>query len=291
VNERLPSFDLVLATLGRVEEPGAFLKSLERQGQVRVRVLVVDQNGDDRLAPVLAAHPRLDLRRIAAPVGLARARNAALPELSADLVAFPDDDCVYPDDLLPRVAGMLAERPELDGLTGRGQSSDGRSSDRWPGERMTLRRERIWHGGSSYTIFLRRGVVEQVGGFDERLGLGSGTPWCSGEEIDYLIRALEAGALIEYEPELVVIHPFKQLRGRELVVRGRRDGGSVGFILRKHAYPPRQVARMLIRPLGGSLLALLRGDLPLARFRMATLRGRLAGWRAAARNGGSSRGG
>jgi glycosyltransferase involved in cell wall biosynthesis len=285
VNERLPSFDLVLATLGRVEEPRAFLESLERQGQLRVRVLVIDQNGDDRLAPVLAAHPRLDLRRIAAPVGLARARNAALPELSADLVAFPDDDCVYPDGLLLRVAAMLADRPELDGLTGRGQSSDGRSSDRWPGERMTLRRERIWHGGSSYTIFLRRGVVERVGRFDERLGLGSGTPWCSGEEIDYLIRALETGALIEYDPEIAVAHPLKQLHGRELVARGRRDGGSVGFILRKHRYPPRTLARMLVRPVGGALLALVRGDPWRARFHLATLRGRIAGYRAATPEG------
>ena len=54
-------------------------------------------------------------------------------------------------------------------------------------------RDNVWNRAMSFTIFLRARVVERVGRFDERLGLGSGTPWHSGEEIDYLIRALAAG--------------------------------------------------------------------------------------------------
>ena len=46
--------------------------------------------------------------------------------------------------------------------------------------------------------------MSRVGGFDEELGLGSGTPWHSGEEIDYLVRALATGAHLEYDPSLVV---------------------------------------------------------------------------------------
>ncbi len=42
--------------------------------------------------------------RLRSPRGLSRARNEALPRLEADVVAFPDDDCEYPDDLLERVA-------------------------------------------------------------------------------------------------------------------------------------------------------------------------------------------
>jgi GT2 family glycosyltransferase len=120
-------------------------------------------------------------------------------------------------------------------------------------------------------------VVETVGGFDEQLGLGSGTAWSSGEETDYLVRAVRSGARIAFDPTLTVVHPETPLSRHELRARGLRDGASVGYILRKHRYPARVVARMIVRPLGGAVLSLARGDRAQARFHLATLRGRIVG--------------
>jgi len=274
----LPSFDLVLATVERTAEPAAFLASLERQTHRRFRVLVVDQNGDDRLGPVLAEHPGLDLLRLRAPRGLSRARNAALSQLQADLVAFPDDDCAYTEGLLERVARRFAAAPGLHGLTGRTTGPAGETSPNWAAEAGPVSRDTIWHRAASGATFLRRAVVERVGQFDEGLGLGSGKPWSSAEEIDYLIRAVRAGFRIEYDPELTVLHPDKPRSAETLRALGYRDGASVGYLLRKHRYPPRTLARMLVRPLGGTLLALARGDLAGAGFHAATLRGRVGGY-------------
>ena len=89
---------------------------------------------------------------------------------------------------------------------------------------------------------LRRELIERIGAFDERLGL----PSSSGEEIDYVIRAVDSGARIEYDPGLVVLHPRKAV---DLAAVGARDGASIGYILRKHRYPPRMLARMfLLKP-------------------------------------------
>ena len=115
----LPSFDLVVATVDRVEPLGRLLASLERQTHADLRVLLVDQNDDDRVDVVVAAHPRLEVVRLRSPRGLSRARNAALGHLVADVVAFPDDDCEYPGDLLARLGERFAARPELDGLSAR----------------------------------------------------------------------------------------------------------------------------------------------------------------------------
>ncbi len=246
------TFDLVVATVGRTTELERLLASLEAQTYRDFRVLVVDQNTDDRVAPLLdgrAVHLR-------SPAGLSRARNAALPDLTADVVAFPDDDCVYPDDLLERVAARLGD---LDGVTGR--------EPWWTADAAVLTRDNLWNRAISFTVFLRRHVVERVGAFDERLGL----PSSSGEEIDYLIRAVDAGMRIEYDPSLVVEHPRKHVEGH---VVGARDGESIGYILRKHGYGPRVVARMLMRPAGGVVL-----DPRHACFHLATLRGRIAGYR------------
>jgi glycosyltransferase involved in cell wall biosynthesis len=263
-----------------VQELERLLASLDRQTHRSFTVRVVDQNGDDRVRHVLAAFPDLDIAHLDSPPGLSRARNTALPGLSADLVAFPDDDCVYPDDLLERVARRLHERSELDGLTGRAVAEDGSSSASWEAEDAVLSRDNLWNRAISFTIFLRREIVGRVGDFDEQLGLGSGTPWHSGEEIDYLIRALAAQARIEYEPSLVVPHAVR-VDDAEI---GLRDGASIGYLLRKHGYPPRMLARMLLRPVGGVAASLARGDRDRAGYYAATLRGRVAGYRGARRS-------
>jgi hypothetical protein len=148
---------------------------------------------------------------------------------------------------------------ELDGVTGR--------EPWWTADAAALTRDNLWNRAISFTIFLRRDLIEQVGPFDEQLGL----PSSSGEEIDYLIRALDEGARIEYDPTVVVEHPRKDVDLSEV---GARDGASIGYILRKHGYPSAVVARMLLRPAGGIVF-----DPRRAGFHLATLRGRLRGYR------------
>jgi glycosyltransferase involved in cell wall biosynthesis len=251
------TFDLVVASVDRVAQLGELFASLGRQTHKDFRVLLVDQNDDDRLEEVIRDHPSLRLEHLRSPRGLAHARNVALNRLEADVVAFPDDDCTYPDDLLERVATRLT--PDLDGLTGR--------EPWWPAGPARLTRDNLWNRAISFTIFLRRALVERVGAFDESLGL----PRSSGEETEYLVRAIAAGARIEYDPSLVVDHPRKQV---DLPALGAREGESIGYILRKHRYPPGAVARMLVRPAVGMVVEPRR-----AAFHLATLRGRVRGYR------------
>jgi GT2 family glycosyltransferase len=275
-DERLPSFDLVVATVDRVSELERLLDSLEAQTHRAFRVLVVDQNEDDRLEPTLKER-NLDIVRLRAERGLSLARNAALGEIHADLVGFPDDDCLFAPELLAQVAQRFAG--DLDGLTGRAVDETGKSSSSWAQDTAVLTRENLWNRAISFTIFLRAPLVERVGRFDEQLGLGAASLWASGEEIDYLVRALDTGARVEYDPDVVVTHPGKRVSPSALRSLGSRDGASVGYILRKHAYSKRMVGRMLVRPIGGALVALARRDRGQAAFHLSTLRGRLLGYR------------
>ncbi len=280
MDEAAPTtFDLVLATVGRAHELRPLLDSLARQTHRSFRVIVVDQNDDDRVAEELAGRP-FEVLPVRSRPGLSRARNAGLARVDADVVAFPDDDCVYPPDLLERVARHFAREPELDGITGRAVAPDDRSSPSWKEDAAILTDDNLWNRAISFTIFLRSGLVSAVGPFDEELGLGAGTPWSSGEEIDYLVRAVRSGARIAYDPDLRVIHAEKPGADPTKGELTYRDGASVGYILRKHRYPVRVRARMLVRPLGGTLLSLARLDPARARQHAATLRGRIAGLRA-----------
>ena len=272
-------FDLIVATFGRTAEPDALLDSFAHQSYRNLRVIVVDQNDDDLLAPILAHHGTvLEIDWVRAPRGLSRARNAGLAVVNADLVGFPDDDCSYPGDLLERVAERFTDRPELGGLTGRTADDSGHTSPNWGVARRELDRDTVWHGGNSASTFLRADVVERVGAFDESLGLGSGTAWASGEDTDYLLRTLDLGVAVEYDPDIVVIHELR--RPEEMSASGGREGAAVGYLLGKHRYPAQTVARMLVRPLGGVLVSLAHRDAGRARFHASTLRGRVKGYRA-----------
>jgi glycosyltransferase involved in cell wall biosynthesis len=270
-------FDLVVATVDRTDDLERLLASLGGQTHRAFRVVVVDQNDDDRVERVLARHPALHAIRLRSARGLSRARNAALSTLTGDVVAFPDDDCRYAPDLLGRVAARFAGDPRLDGLSGRPRDEDGRGRGRWPTTPQAITRESVFHTAISHTIFLRRNLVERVGRFDERLGLGAGTPWGSGEEIDYLVRALDLGASLEYDPSLVVTHPVKPVSADELVALGRRDGGALGYLLAANRYPARAILRFLLRPLVAAAAFAVLLDGTRARFQLATLGGRVRG--------------
>lgn len=275
------SFDLVVASVDRTAELRRLFGSLERQTHQDFRVVLVDQNDDDRLDAVARAHPDLRIVTVRAARGLSRARNAALGHLRGDVVAFPDDDCVYPADLLDRVARRLEEAPDLAGVTGRAVDEDGVSTPSWSADAARLTPTNLWNRAISYTIFLRRDLVARTGEFDERLGLGAGTPSSSGEETDYLVRAVRLGGRIEYDPSLTVVHPARRYASDELSAIATRDGTSLGYILRKHRYPPHSVARLLVRPALGAAVAVAQRDRERAAFQLRTLAGRVAGYRGA----------
>ena len=170
------SFDLVVATVDRVEPLSRLFASLERQSPVRLRVLLVDQNDDDSVAAAVTAHAALDVVRLRSARGLSRARNEALSHVDADVVAFPDDDCEYPDGLLGRVATALAAGPDVAGLSGRTADETGASAGRWSATPGVIDGATVWHRVNSAALFLRRDVVARTGPFDERLGLGASGP-------------------------------------------------------------------------------------------------------------------
>jgi glycosyltransferase involved in cell wall biosynthesis len=280
----LPSIDLVVATVGRTTELDALLTSLGKQSHKDFRVLVVDQNDDDRAGEILAGHSELFIERLRSPRGLSRARNVGLERVASDLVAFPDDDCTYGAGLLEDVARRFAGDASLDGLTGRTEDAAGGTPASSKRDSTTLTDDNLWNRGSSAAMFLRTDVVRRVGSFDESLGVGSGTLWSSAEEIDYLVRAVRGGARIVYDPVVTVGHALRV----DDPARGFRDGASVGYLLRKHRYPPRVLARMLVRPVGGAVVALAHRDVERSQYYVQTLRGRIRGYLASSASNSSA---
>ncbi|MBL8437409.1 MAG: glycosyltransferase family 2 protein [Zoogloeaceae bacterium] len=273
-------FSLILATLGRDEELARCLASIAAQTHPRIELIIVDQNEDDRVARRLAELPwTCEVRHLRSLPGLSRARNIGLRAVTGDVVGFPDDDCWYAPDLLATVAAALEGDPGRDGVSGRSIDGEGQPSDPFfARENRRLDRYNVWTSAISYTIFLRRAVCEAVGPFDETLGVGAQSPFGSGEETDYLIRALDRGAVLEYLAGLTVHHPNKsQIPGAQGLARVRRYAAGMGRVLAKQAYPAAYRTWMVARPMAGALVAALSLRKDLSRLRWAVARGRVEG--------------
>lgn len=278
---------LVLGTKGRTVELSRFLDSLAKQSYSNFELIVVDQNLDDRLIPVLSPYEtQFQIIHLRSDPGLSRARNVGIQECCGDLVAFPDDDCCYPADLLEKVVDLLKKHPDWDGVTGcpADPKINYRSS---PPGRITL--YNAWHRGVSYTIFLRHQVVKSVGGFDETLGVGANTPWGGSEEIDYLIRAMQYGFNLYYESALIVQHPGPVEESREMplsseealnqkIEKVKRYSMGDGRVLAKRGYPFWFVIYQLLRPFCGAFIYSIQGKFDEVRIRLVYIQGKLRGW-------------
>jgi glycosyltransferase involved in cell wall biosynthesis len=273
-------FSLIMATRGRVGEVAEFLESLLAQGRADAEAIIVDQNGDERLAPIVARYSgRLPLVwQRSDRANACHARNLGLSKARGEVVGFPDDDCLYPPGLLARVDAAFAADPALRVLTGPAASpAGGLGSGRWRRDGGPITPANAWTSVIEFNLFLRRETALALGGFDERLG--PGTPFGSAEGNDLVLRAISAGHKALYDPELRVVHPDKRMTPAA-AERARLYGTGMGFVLRRHRVPPAVWLPFFVRPLGGAVLGATRGDAVAMRHHLGSLRGRWAGFTA-----------
>lgn len=272
-------FSLVLSTRGRTDELRRFLRSLaDQEHEGTVELLLVDQNPDDRLAPIIAEYrDRIHIVHLRSEPGLSRGRNVGLAHANGDVVAFPDDDCRYTPGVLAAVEARLQD-PGVDGVTGRGMDEQGREVLSFDRQAGLLTRRNVFRRVVSYTLFLRTSVVEAVGPFDEAMGPGAGTLWWAGEEMDYTFRVVDAGFAVFYDPAIVALHPAtSQDDDAAMLERTYHYRAGFGRICRKH-FSHAYALYHFLRLGAGVLLALLRLRPALARYRWYGLRGMVRGW-------------
>ena len=204
---------LVLCTYGRVNEVNNFLKSIDAQTIKPAEIIIVDQNEKDILkdsinkwqSKLSITHKRVNFK------GASKSRNYGAREAKFSLIAFPDDDCVYPPRLVEEIAKLFQINPKVDIiLTSKIEPSEIYDS---------LKQATLYHSrvstildlfkakAETSNIFTRKSTLKPLSYiFDETIGPGANTPWASNEETDFLIRLLKQGANIIKLKDLAIAH-------------------------------------------------------------------------------------
>jgi GT2 family glycosyltransferase len=162
--------------------------------------------------------------------GPAAARNRGWRRAHGDIVAFTDDDTVPDRAWLER--GLNAFAPDVHAVSGRTiMPIPDEPTDYERNESGLMRAEFI-----TANCFVRRDVLESLGGFDENFRL----PWR--EDSDLQFRLLRAGFTIAHAPDAVVVHPVRPAPWG-ISLRQQRKVMFDALLFRKH----RELYRSRIR--------------------------------------------
>src|SRR4051794_22031652 len=178
---------------------------------IPAELIIVDQSDAPHAA--LAARPGergCDIRYVwTRSVGLSHANNVGIAAASYSVLVFTHDDVlVTPEWLGTMVDVLLAAGPRVI-VTGQVRPAAQTPGGFAPSTKVD-ETPAIYQGRLDRDILyplnmaMYHSAVDEVGGFDERLG--PGTPFPGAEDSDFGFRLLEAGYHIHYVPQAILYH-------------------------------------------------------------------------------------
>ncbi len=190
---------------------------------VPVQVVVVDTTPyDPELRAALEQFPGVKLLQATENLGFGRGNNMgirwALAHTECEFLFLLNNDAAVFPDSIPKLESYLGQHPELSILTpriayrdhpdrlwyGGGDVDWRRASAVAPGfnesvDAPTALQERNVTFASGCALFMRRGAMETVRGFDSRFFMYE-------EDVEWCLRASAKGFAIRYVPSVLILH-------------------------------------------------------------------------------------
>lgn len=274
---------IVVTTIGRPDELDRLLASvLPAAADVQAEVIVVDQSADRVCQRVVDEwSSRLPVQLTTSERGASRGRNVGERLARGQVLTFPDDTCWYDVGTIAAAHAVLRRHPEWDMVSGIQRTAAGRPSMlRWATSAQQVRAANIHRTVIESSLFIRRALFEAIGAFDESIGTGSSGPYQSGEATDLVLRALERGHRVHYDPSLCVRQDDPRDRVDErYVAKMRGYGAGFGYVHRRHRMPVSLFAWFMTRKALGAGTRAARGRRDLAKADVAFMRAAVAGYR------------
>jgi GT2 family glycosyltransferase len=250
----LPAASIVLCTRDRAEFAEATVRALLAGDEKPADVVVIDQSAEPS-----ETLPRLgDLVQYvwSKEPGLSRARNLGTQSAQHDVIVFVDDDVILPSHWLRSLLEPLVAGPERTVVTGPVLAEEGRPGMFAPSTvevgppavHMGRIDADVFAGGNSA---LRRSALEEVGGFDERLGAGARYPAADDNDMGY--RLLEAGYRIVFAPDAFLYHRSWRPTRAFVRLRWRYGRGKGGFYAKHLSLRDRYMLRRAVRDVGARI--------------------------------------
>ena len=268
---------LVQTSQDRRKELIFFVESLNAQERVKlkdIQLIFIDQGENRDIFDKL--DKRIELTYIKTKhCSLSHARNIGLKYVKGQYIGFPDDDCWYEPETLKLVLQYL-QQGKYQGVTGKGTNENGIPTSIFPNSSSELTVEKRC-AAISYTIFLK--FCPDIK-FDEIMGVGSPYNIGAGEETDYLLMHMEKYKYrIFYDPLISIHHPTSNIYDKKTILsRSYSYARGAGYLMQKHKFSIAYKIKQFVRPIGGMIIHILKGDYFSFRKSYLIFKGRLEGY-------------
>lgn len=201
---------LVIPTINRRNELDRLLESILESSYDNYEVIVVDQNEKGYLDDIIEKYKRkLNILHLNVDFkGASKARNYGAALCNGDIINFPDDDSELDINLLKNVNEYFKNN-NYDVIFGRtlDKRSNKPSVIKFFKKEMDVTIKNLYNTTVECTMFIKKDVFLKIGGFDERLGVG--TFYGAEEGADIVLRMLYKKYKMIYLPQIIFYHPDK----------------------------------------------------------------------------------
>jgi GT2 family glycosyltransferase len=227
-------------------------------------IVIVDQ-GDEQPADLAIAGTSdgCDIRHLWRPGrGLSKARNEGAAAARHEILAFCDDDMWAPPTWFGALVLALAEAGTGSAVTGQVVAGVPEAKDGFAPAVVTGDARIVYEGRIDTDVLagcnmaMYRSALDEIGGFDERLGAGG--PYPAAEDNDAGFRLLEAGYRILYVPDAMIRHRAWRAGAEYPRVRWHYGRGKGGFYAKHLSASDLYMLRRARRDIGHRLLRLPR---------------------------------
>jgi len=232
--------------------------------------LILLQNWTSETTPTLpqSEHYTIEFLKSKDIISLSKARNIMLAESSQrdliqddDILAFPDDDCWYPNKVLEDVQDLFKQNAAVDFMFCRYREAKQEVFSQAMVQSQPLAKDLV-RNASSNTIFLKGNLARKAGTFDETLGVG--TPNNGGEDLDYAAKAFIAANKSLFVPMYLIGH-----RDKDNSLRGKYFRGSA-IVLARYKFNSFGFLCEYLRKLMIGLILVFKQEMPLQELTFAT---------------------
>lgn len=209
----LPPASLIIGTRNRGDMLLDSVQSILAGRVLPAELIIIDQSDAplDALAGLASVEERCDVRYVHSTTrGLSRANNAGVRMARHDLLVFTHDDVRVEPDWFGNIVRALIAAGSRAIITGQVPPTAPERPDAFAGSSKADAQPARYNGRIGRDVLkplnmaMYRTAIEEVGGFDERIGPGTAFP--AAEDNDLGLRLLEAGFEIRYEPAAILHH-------------------------------------------------------------------------------------
>lgn len=266
-------FSIICATFGKESKINKLCHSLSKQKYKNFELIICDQNNHNFNKDVIKKFHNINIKFLKTKIGLSNSRNIGIKNSIGNYLIFLDDDIELNNNYLKKI-NTAYQNTKCEILCYKVQSKNKKNLLNYPSADCCIETtQQIFNNISSVSFVIKNNNKLL---FDKKLGLGSNNIYQSGEETDFILRAVK---LFKYKilflKSIHISHIDIKNSFFKLIKKNFLYGCGWSYVVKKHKLNIFFTFKNLIKILLNIFYHILCLNLSKAALSISTLLGRL----------------